>query len=97
MGSLPQERYELAQARCKLAQDHDGLPHDRYRLPQSISGGAVVPLELVEVRGRLAQRLYALGDGLYELPEDLGDVAKGKEEEGVRTGLGGQRRGGLEK
>src|SRR5580692_3576144 len=31
--------------------------------------------ELAQVRGRLAQRLRALGEGLYELPEDLGDVA----------------------
>jgi hypothetical protein len=31
--------------------------------------------ELGEVRGRLAQRLYASGDGLCELPEALGDVA----------------------
>jgi hypothetical protein len=31
--------------------------------------------ELAEVRGRLAQRLYERGDGLYELPEALGDVA----------------------
>jgi hypothetical protein len=28
-----------------------------------------------EVRGRLAQRLYTRGDGLYELPEDLDDIA----------------------
>jgi hypothetical protein len=32
--------------------------------------------ELAEVRGRLAQRLYELGDGLYELPEALRDVAR---------------------
>jgi hypothetical protein len=32
--------------------------------------------ELAQVRGRLAQLLYARGDGLYELPEDLCEVAQ---------------------
>jgi hypothetical protein len=38
--------------------------------PEETSG----PYEFAEVQGRLAQRLYELGNGLYELPEDRSDV-----------------------
>lgn len=76
MGKLAQERYERREARHEVAESLSYVaqgprrtPPHGYRFPQAVSRGASGLCEPGEHRGRLAQRLYEIGDGLYELPD----------------------------